>query len=757
MATWNAPATRPPTPAPTALPPVGSANACSAFMSYMNTIEPSLRPQTCNLITECTWIENQCTWTGSSGVVTGMPDMGGFTLPTAITLPNGFTLPQAPVTIPQLPGGMTYPPGGHPCDQVNLLSPASSRSSVCTSIAGCAWSGSTCRQTRRQVRQSSQCATFQANINAIPQNLRSSGCNNIAGCSWTGSTCTGSGSFPATIPPYITDYNVPDVSGAQSVLCEQIQANAEYVTQSTLRTQCVSAGCSWNGNTCYSASSAVSPITPPPTFPPPTTPPPTVPLPLPVLTTWNSTACEIQCLCTSGAMPQGRDSCGVCSMDDLTLRQSCCSSCCIRTLYLNLVFSGDLSLYPDPAVQLRPSVIQFITSRSISAGYRIQAYEILNVTFSSGSIHATAELSNSVSSATVQGFSTFLVRQANSGVPLTMLTSVGTTLQMTGVTASNNPPVPSSAASGDDDDEGLSGGVIAGIVIGSLLFCCCLAFMLWYFMVYMPGTSSTASDRQVNNPVYEGSSTPMSVNPLATGSHVGPPGTRQDNPYDTHEKDLPPVSSRNATSSGGMGMDLRNPMRLASAIILGIALVLAIAGTADPSMITVNEVSAGTGVWTWYAPVGSLGTSQNSFTAKGDSCELNFVSSLTIVTGIPAAYQQGCYDALVSKCKTGKAFSILGVLANVAALPLTVFVVPMGTPMLMGLCLFAAFCYMIVFAVWAAMFNADASTDASDASCGFGGKLIDQDAHLGAAFGLMVTAWCLVIIGAVVGFIGGRS
>jgi hypothetical protein len=105
-----------------------------------------------------------------------------------------------------------------------------------------------------------------------------------------------------------------------------------------------------------------------------------------------------------------------------------------------------------------------------------------------------------------------------------------------------------------------------------------------------------------------------------------------------------------------------------------------------------------------------------------------------------------CADKNNSKCKTNKAFIIIGILANVGALVLLAVgigpaIVP---PVLAGL---AGFSYLIVWAIYAGQINAEAK------DCGFK----DSTFELGGAFGCTIVAWLLCWAGAAAAFMSGKS
>lgn len=74
-----------------------------------------------------------------------------------------------------------------------------------------------------------------------------------------------------------------------------------------------------------------------------------------------------------------------------------------------------------------------------------------------------------------------------------------------------------------------------------------------------------------------------------------------------------------------------------------------------------------------------------------------------------------CQVALQNKCRTAKAFSVLGILAIMAACFLVAAPVPW--PAACGAAGFASFSYMLIFSIYAAIFNGDKGTESD---CGNG-------------------------------------
>ena len=103
------------------------------------------------------------------------------------------------------------------------------------------------------------------------------------------------------------------------------------------------------------------------------------------------------------------------------------------------------------------------------------------------------------------------------------------------------------------------------------------------------------------------------------------------------------------------------------------------------------------------------------------------------------------------KCKSQKAFIILGILANAAALGLVVSGVgPAIAATAAGG--FAATSYLITWALFASTMNA------SVADCGYDGiKFGDEEVGYGAGFALAIVAWILCILGSVAAMLAANS
>lgn len=454
----------------------------------------------------------------------------------------------------------------------------------------------------------------------------------------------------------------------------------------------------------------------------------------PRMAAWNTSRCVEACFCTSGDLPPDRDSCSLCTSGDVGTRTNCCGSCCERAVYLTLVYSGDLSAFFQTSGGSYPALDNAITLflRALFGAVATGTFDLpLNfvrqILYTPGSIIAEVQFEPTVPVAAVQEVADQLVQVMNAGGDgtLNVASSTGmTTLDMLSVGASTtqgvpapaapgyNPNAGSSAGSCDDDDDGLDGGAIAGIVIGVLLLCCFVAAAVWYFAIRGAGGLGGG------------------------GSFFG--------------------GGQGGQSSGNADVDLADWATQGALAAFGLALIFAIAGTASDTMVVFpygDDGDGGVGAWTW-----SIEMSTAETTWSGDTCEFGVLFASNNFEA-PDEAKRICYDSMVSKCRAGKAFSVIGILALVVAIlgvavnfPGRTLVTKIGAGI-------AIFSFMMVWALWAALFNGEVPgflepglgdptwCDSDSASCGFGGGDEDSELSYGAAFGLYVTAWLLVIIG----------
>ena len=480
----------------------------------------------------------------------------------------------------------------------------------------------------------------------------------------------------------------------------------------------------WPCSSCHQSQDAIDGTCPSKCGP---APPPKVAIPPIQLATWNSTACRAQCFCTDGELPAGRDSCQACAAQGdtnpaLTTRESCCSSCCDRVVYLRLVFNGDYSTDSAVNANTTSAIRSFLTisyGRAFNYSERLSDSQILGVSLSAGSVIALVQFDSAINSSSLLVFANYLVDRQNivrfgpNYYPWRLsnnmvLTMVSLPTDNDADPANTSPVGSGSGSGGDDASSGMSGGAIAGLVVGIIALLGLVAVAVWIFQ----------------------------MRPKSAGTSAG---------------------TSAAATAGRLLSRFSNPaatLKYAGAGTLAFVLLLAIIGTALESMIVFDgegDTYVGIGAWTWKITADISGT---AVSLHGDTCENTF---MTGGRAVPEASQQGCYDALASKCQAGKAFSILGIFSNVAAvaagiLPTAgVLPLPFAQSIALATAGFATFSYMIVFSVWAATFNGKAlgADTIDDSNCGFGGGEYagTTEVALGPAHGLFVSAFFFSLIG----------
>ena len=169
--------------------------------------------------------------------------------------------------------------------------------------------------------------------------------------------------------------------------------------------------------------------------------------PAPVLAEWNRSQCLLACFCTGGEQDGNggsRDTCLPCggadTADALASRQACCTTCCARTLYMQLVFSGDLSAYTANLDTLESNVTAFVQLQSSLALNPISASEVDSVTFTAGSISSSLLLGQTVAGSTALQFAEYLTDQLNAQVTLRMENG----LELIGLRVENEDPATTS-------------------------------------------------------------------------------------------------------------------------------------------------------------------------------------------------------------------------------------------------------------------------------------------------------------------------
>ena len=131
-----------------------------------------------------------------------------------------------------------------------------------------------------------------------------------------------------------------------------------------------------------------------------------------------------------------------------------------------------------------------------------------------------------------------------------------------------------------------------------------------------------------------------------------------------------------------------------------------------------------TGLWT----ISREGADNVKNIIVDDSCE-----GFCLAASESRVHGYACLSAQCSKCKTGKAFSIIGILCVTVALAGTLTsAVP--KPAAMGSAFFGSFSYMLIFAIAAGNYNGEPSVDSD---CGTGYSDNDNVSY-GAAFALAI-------------------
>jgi len=181
-----------------------------------------------------------------------------------------------------------------------------------------------------------------------------------------------------------------------------------------------------------------------------------------------------------------------------------------------------------------------------------------------------------------------------------------------------------------------------------------------------------------------------------------------------------------------------------------LAVILGIAGTAVPAMYQVDvkslDAKCSTGLWSTKCDKAILGDN-NPPDEKTESNKCDLVKEAEKDGG----ESTDCQAAKDAKCKTQKAFSIIGILAGVAgagAIAATAFAgVELPWVAALGANAFAAFSYMIIWAITASMFKENDDDDAKKASsCGYFAKDGKDDAKYGASFALLIVAFILHLV-----------
>lgn len=201
-------------------------------------------------------------------------------------------------------------------------------------------------------------------------------------------------------------------------------------------------------------------------------------------------------------------------------------------------------------------------------------------------------------------------------------------------------------------------------------------------------------------------------------------------------------------------------MQMAAVGCAALAVILGIAGTAAPKMIVYDKdgTEVNQGLWSRTSNKAILGVNNDekkvgtcTFVKDAEAGDVN-IGNRTHPILIPGSATD-CAIAKDFKCKTQKAFSIIGILAGVAgagAIAATAFAgVELPWVAALGANAFAAFSYMIIWAISASMFKENDDADAAKASsCGYFRKdtLPKDDFKYGASFALLIVAFILHLV-----------
>jgi len=192
-------------------------------------------------------------------------------------------------------------------------------------------------------------------------------------------------------------------------------------------------------------------------------------------------------------------------------------------------------------------------------------------------------------------------------------------------------------------------------------------------------------------------------------------------------------------------------MKLAAVGCAGLAVILGIVATAVPGLIVQKGAppligKTNFGIWKSTSDPASLGDNGDEKSAP------NKCDAKTGTDDNGGKKETDCDKSRNAKCKTTKAFSIIGVLAGVAgagAVAAAVFeLAELPGAVAIGANAFAAFSYLIIFAITAALFNkenADDGSDADKAGCGLYSPVEKAllNAGYGPSFALFIVAFLL--------------
>lgn len=207
----------------------------------------------------------------------------------------------------------------------------------------------------------------------------------------------------------------------------------------------------------------------------------------------------------------------------------------------------------------------------------------------------------------------------------------------------------------------------------------------------------------------------------------------------------------------------RDPYKMAAAGFLGCALVLVLAGQSAQKVFTRSGTSSSVmdiGVWRWHS---RFETPSGPRYYSGDTCDDDGWIALAYGTMPPttAAFKATkCYVAMIQKCRSAKAFSVLGSAANAAAFgllwaPHTSFSVVVAC-----LAVLSAASYTICFSVYASLYNGDRVVHTRDdpdvAECGLEWH-DDDNMSIGVSFVLYCVACGFCVVGMILALLSTRD
>lgn len=197
-------------------------------------------------------------------------------------------------------------------------------------------------------------------------------------------------------------------------------------------------------------------------------------------------------------------------------------------------------------------------------------------------------------------------------------------------------------------------------------------------------------------------------------------------------------------------MRSRDPLKMAAAAVLLASIAMMISGMSVNGMfvwVGPSAVDLNIGMWRWSAAFDSP-----PIFYSGDTCEDPGWVAVAYSTQPPvseAFKATECFEAIRDKCRAAKAFSVIGLLANVFAMVL--LFAPVCSYALSSACLSAlsAVSYTVCFSTYASLYTGKrviaANGDPDHPNCGLGWSSSDV-VSLGPSFNLAVASCVASII-----------